>query len=120
MTEMYVTAQFIQWEGDRSGQMFLIPKVSKETMGVYDPGDDIIIVSAAAIYVDMLDDDDAWAAYFVDGNMFRPFVFSFIRTTQHELLHAVMDGALPWTYTDAECEAQFEQEEWIIDKMGWT
>ncbi len=118
---MYVTAHFIQWEGDRDGQMFLIPKVSEGTMGCYDPFNDVIIISAVAIYKDMFDNDEgAWEALVKEGSMFRPYLKAFICTTNHELLHSLNEIALPATCTDAECEAQFVQEEWVIDRMGWT
>ncbi len=116
-TEMYVTAHFIEWEGDETGQMFLIPKVSKETMGVYGPEDDIVIISTAAIFRDTLEDGDAWVALAEKGSMFRPFLKKFVCTLNHELLHATIECEFPWQQNG---QMDVDKQEWVIERMGWT
>ena len=133
MTEMYVAAGYIAWSDDVHGHVLETPEIDTDYLGLYDPADNVIVISAAAVnlaatYGDYPDDytfrgdfgeKDDYNNYRLDW-LYSWFRKLFIVTTNHELLHAVIGEALPWTMTEAECELRDKQEEWIINRMGWT
>ncbi len=138
MTEMYVTTSYLARSGDVDSilgyEAVLLnspvedPEIDTDALGVFDPRDDIVVISAAALnlcatYGDYPDDFMLRGDFGEEGDydnyrldwLYSMFRKLFIVTTNHELLHVAIDDELGPCETDE----RMAQEEWIIDRMGW-
>lgn len=128
MTETYVTAHYfneIEWEEKDIETGEIMKGVGDiDLLGFYDPVSDEVVLSAAALNLEATYDNDysfrgemeaeqirrgAYGNYSLTW-LYSWFLKLFIITTNHELLHAIM----------REFDFTEKQEEWIIEKMGWT
>lgn len=132
MTEMYVAAGYIaRVDGADNilGHKLDDPEIDTDALGVFVPKDDILIISAAALnhaatYSDYPDDYTFRGDFGEKGDydnyrlgwLYSWFRKLFVITTNHELLHVAIDDELGPCMTDK----QMDQEEWVIDRMGWT